>query len=232
AGEDKSAASRAVKAKAANREAGVNAEAARRGQLRHDLQNVVGNMAGFAEMLAEDAADPGLRAELQKIQQAALRMLEWAAGALDKGSRQGTNLLPLRQVREGAVEIGELIELRLGELGAGAADHAMAEDLRRIGTSARETCRLVDEAAAELSRTPVGGPSELPASASDAGLWIGVEQDGEISRPEAKAGLILVVDDLASNRELLTRRLARIGYATRTAGSGLRALEMVAEAPV
>src|SRR4029077_7274962 len=45
-------------------------------------------------------------------------------------------------------------------------------------------------------------------------------------------GAILVVDDLEENRELLSRRLSRLGYSVQTVESGARALEMVATNPV
>jgi serine/threonine protein kinase/CheY-like chemotaxis protein len=45
-------------------------------------------------------------------------------------------------------------------------------------------------------------------------------------------GAILIVDDTKANRDMLARRLARLGYATLTAESGPEALLLLAEKPV
>ncbi|HET7707062.1 MAG TPA: response regulator [Thermoanaerobaculia bacterium] len=47
--------------------------------------------------------------------------------------------------------------------------------------------------------------------------------------PAACTGLLLVVDDDASNRDVLSRRLVRQGHEVRTASSGAEALRMVGE---
>lgn len=46
----------------------------------------------------------------------------------------------------------------------------------------------------------------------------------------AEQGSLLIVDDVANNRELLRRRLERLGYRVVEADGGRRALELVAEA--
>lgn len=45
------------------------------------------------------------------------------------------------------------------------------------------------------------------------------------------AGLILVVDDNEMNRDMLARRLQRLGYETMLAENGQRAIEMMKETP-
>src|SRR5262249_38706760 len=47
-----------------------------------------------------------------------------------------------------------------------------------------------------------------------------------------KEGTILVVDDLEANRELLVKRLSRLGYKVQTAENGRKALYMIAANPV
>src|SRR5437870_5817996 len=48
---------------------------------------------------------------------------------------------------------------------------------------------------------------------------------------DAQGGLVLVVDDEDSNRDMLSRRLQRRGYATVTAENGAKALELIAQQP-
>jgi sigma-B regulation protein RsbU (phosphoserine phosphatase) len=47
--------------------------------------------------------------------------------------------------------------------------------------------------------------------------------------PQIARGLLLVVDDDAANRDVLERRLKRLGYAVATAENGRKALEMLHE---
>jgi signal transduction histidine kinase len=49
--------------------------------------------------------------------------------------------------------------------------------------------------------------------------------------PGAAPGRLLVVDDIETNRDMLSRRLARQGYAVATAENGRQALEMLRAAP-
>jgi class 3 adenylate cyclase len=63
------------------------------------------------------------------------------------------------------------------------------------------------------------------------------EVPAPVSRPDAAPTdghrrVILVVDDDADTRELLSRRLARLGYAPVSATDGLQALEVMASRPV
>ena len=50
--------------------------------------------------------------------------------------------------------------------------------------------------------------------------------------PEEETGLILVVDDIASNRDLLSRRLARDGHRVETVPGGAEALQRLSEGDI
>ena len=54
------------------------------------------------------------------------------------------------------------------------------------------------------------------------------EQGRDVQDAEPAQAVILVVDDIELNRDLLTRRLARKGFATNAASDGFRALEWLA----
>ena len=54
------------------------------------------------------------------------------------------------------------------------------------------------------------------------------EQAQDLQDAEPAQAMILVVDDNELNRDLLTRRLARKGFATDEASDGFKALEWLA----
>ena len=100
-------------------------------------------------------------------------------------------------------------------------------DLKKIHGSAGRLLDLVDqmlqpedapsdEAESSLGRDADEGPDQPPTE--------------EIAPPtEAASGSVLVVDDDANNRDLLTRRLTRAGYRVTGAEDGEKALEHVGE---
>ena len=51
------------------------------------------------------------------------------------------------------------------------------------------------------------------------------------ARPQVTAGTVLVVDDDATNRDVLSRRLKRQGHHVRMASNGPDALRMMRESP-
>src|SRR5262249_18929873 len=96
-----------------------------------------------------------------------------------------------------------------------AAADAVLPDIEKIEAAAGHLIALVHDGIVvpETSRASV--PDGAIATTSSPG-------------PTAEYGAILVVDDNASTRELLARRLARHGYEVATAGSGDEALAALA----
>jgi len=107
----------------------------------------------------------------------------------------------------------------------------VAADLRNIQTAAKELQALLDDLfnpealdpdslspESETAKAPANEPPEEPAS--------GERRDGTA---EARKADLLVVDDDANNREILSRLLEREGYAVSVAEDGLRALEYLEE---
>jgi phosphoserine phosphatase RsbU/P len=128
-------------------------------KLRHDLRTPINHILGYTELVGEEVADGGtnIGADLEKIRQAARRMLE-------------------------------------------IVDH---------GTSSAET---------PADPAPAGTPVILP------------NRDKPPARASA-SGRILVVDDDASNRETLVRRLIKDGHVVDEASHGREAIERLVAQP-
>ena len=105
------------------------------------------------------------------------------------------------------------------------ADGVFKSDLSRILGAARQASSLASAALACLSEPPAQGAPRLPAD------WLRAHFQPLASPPTRKEGAILVVDDLEENRELLSRRLSRLGYSVELVESGSRALESVKSKP-
>jgi len=177
-------------------------------ELRHHLRTPVNHIVGYTEMLLEDvpADDASRRAPLEEI----------LAAAQDVLARISAVLAPtLSQVAADALErlYGDLrgpqeriVRAVLGLQAAGGAtlDAAALDDLAKILRAAEQLA-------------PVARPSPR---ADDAGA--------REAAPDA--GAVLVVDDDAGNRDILQRRLQRLGLGVTQAESGPRALALLAGA--
>ncbi|SJM95387.1 response regulator [Crenothrix polyspora] len=111
----------------------------------------------------------------------------------------------------------------LAEDAKDAGQTAFVADLGKIHQAAHTLLNLLDTlfapAPQEAIRTPV------PVSTAS------VEALAPTLSKEVTAGRILVVDDNASNRDLLARRLQRHGHLTSMAEDGVQALEMLRQSP-
>ena len=113
----------------------------------------------------------------------------------------------------------------LTEDGEGQPRDRFVADLRKVGAAGHRILELLEQnftAAADQRRLRrvTGSPVDAPGSASQpAG-----------AHPAAAPGLLLVVDDNAANRDVLSRRLKSQGHDVRTATSGREALELLNEA--
>jgi hypothetical protein len=202
---------------------------------RHDLHNSLGHILGFSEMLLDEVQEPGqerLRPELELIQRLATQMISQTNDTLDAASIEaGRADLPALQAKlgEGAVRIvgaANTLARKSRKLKGGA----FTSDLWRITTAARKTQQLARTGIALLSETAASeAPAPAPANPLASLLLARAETPAAAAIPQE--GSILVVDDLVENRELLSRRLSRLGYSVKSVESGERALEAIADTP-
>ncbi|MEN9573441.1 MAG: hypothetical protein RL514_1296 [Verrucomicrobiota bacterium] len=215
---------------------------------RHDMRNPLGEILGFADILAEEAGELGYLAISPDL--AALRQ---NAAAILKQLNQTLTVEHLAANPGAADELGQALQ-RFSQEAAEAATalHARCtqlegqpflDDLTRIRKSANELgehapkllaamFEVVAPEFADLEQTHDGGGTTIffrkPAAAVAPAP--GSEDTTFLTRTEVRppvAGTILVVDDLESNRALLTRRLSREGFTVALAESGRRALDML-----
>ena len=194
-------------------------------------------ITGFHELLTEQARDLGLAELMPDLQRvgAAAELLNSLIDGLIAGNfgdlapagiEIGAKLRhDLRTPLNAIIGYSEMILEEAEDLGHGA----LAEDIRVMLSAAAELLAHVD-ALAGIARS--GGMEDLEAvdrAGIDAAGLERVLSRGESEAAFSQGGNILVVDDIASNRDLLSRRLQRDGHQVVTAATGLAALKRLAE---
>jgi CheY-like chemotaxis protein/tRNA A-37 threonylcarbamoyl transferase component Bud32 len=186
-------------------------------ELRHELRTPINHIVGYTEMLLEDAEG----SEYAERRVAFEQTLMAAREAIDLIN---VTLPPTRL----DIEDQELAELaqsfaspqqRIRDALEGLladdavkADEALVEDIHKILSAAE---RLGDASGGSGAAGQRGGGDSEGGGGSE-GSGIGV-------------GRVLVVDDSAENRDMLSRRLEREGYDSVSAADGREALDLIAD---
>ena len=203
--------------------------------LKHDLRTPLNHIIGYCEMLLEEAADQpqhGFSRDLERIHYAGRRLLVVINDLFDPvksaAYKSDPHLIhhelrtPLNQI----IGYAEMLQEEARERGA----DAFVADFSKILAAARELLRLVVEnfAGPEMEFGRVDKPADVSATvflrrenaATDTAVW-------SKSPPAAgsQSGRILAADDDEGNREMLARRLARLGYQVTLVENGRLALE-------
>jgi signal transduction histidine kinase len=168
----------------------------------------VNHILGYGEMLLEDASDAHEAAALESLRQ----IHSTARAALSDinsslGNRESVERAELHDLCEKIRPRVERMEHCLSHLREDPAVAERAEwlqDLDRIGHAAQTLLSLFGE-------TPLPAPEPAPSE-----------------HAETKGPRILVVDDNALNRNVLSRRLERQGYDVYEAANGEAALDRIA----
>jgi adenylate cyclase len=192
--------------------------------VRQEFGASVTAIIGFVDILIEDARRQGLEEfvpDLDRMRLAATQLSalieeavagEPAGDAPDRSRLRHELRTPLNAIKG----YGELLVEEIGE----GEQAPLLDDLGKV-------LDLADRLLGEIDRIvdiSAGSPVEIVGNVlqtikplSDAGI-------ADASRP---TGRILVVDDTASNRDLLSRRLTREGYCVTAAESGAAALALI-----
>ncbi len=171
-------------------------------RLRHELLNQVNHIVGYAELLLEEGGDP----RLGDIVAAGKQVMSAVQRILGDAAR--VDAAELRAALQGPLD--DVLRLA-GGIDAGG-DPDAERFLDQIAVAARRTNELIGETTAPAPEAP----QAVEARPAD----------------EGERGVVLVVDDDEANREVLTRRLRRLGYAVRQAENGRVALELMAGEPI
>jgi adenylate cyclase len=211
---------------ASGNEAATGQEGAALSKIRHDLKTPLNQIIGYAEMLLEDAA-AAARAEAET---ALRRLLDSAQTCLEVQERLlGRHPHELRvehfeELKEDQTARSVYMEEILAELRSSGGAKEWSEDLERLCIPVSNLGALAEEVHAKWTRG-----SARAAEAQEPALWLpGSESGGghttENGSTPKSGGRILVVDDNAANRDMLSRRLDREGYSVDTAADGREAL--------
>jgi signal transduction histidine kinase len=186
-------------------------------RLRHDVRTLIGHISGYCELLLEDAGERGwleLRADLAAIQSTVIDLL----------ARDGD--IPAPPASALATELRQAI--------AGMLAHAEAARARLVVVGdevSRADVELIQQAGGKLLALVLGGlqsaagstqPGEAPAAPG--ARLLGPSQSADAGGGPSR---LLVVDDDPRNRDLLRRRLERLGCSVALAEHGRQALEML-----
>ncbi len=170
--------------------------------LRHELRTPVNHLIGYTELLLEeDGIDVGNAARLNEIR---------------GGARTVLGLVPLMLAEDGTVAEGA----------KALGDHA--RQLQRAASALRSSPGDLPTTDLDRLVSAAGRLVELASRLSTGA--IGVDRDtGAIQDPrQGGRETILVVDDDEANRDVLGRRLQRLGYGVVEARDGIEALELLA----
>ena len=187
-------------------------------QLRHELRTPLNHIIGYSELLLEEAGERGrkeLEPGLHRVREDARQLLglindflapsRIEAGAVNLGRMPAELAAPLDQI----IATGE----NLKEQAIEARVEDLLPDLERIRLAAGHLLTLIRHGVAPpLAERPA---ADMPRVQADA------------CTPSGGRGVILVVDDNESNRDMLSRRLARQRYHVQVATGGRPALEIL-----
>ncbi|MGK7311723.1 MAG: response regulator [Candidatus Longimicrobiales bacterium M2_2A_002] len=209
--------------------------AATLGHVRHELRTPINGIIGYAEMLVEDVDDPSIVEDLDRIRAAGRQLLDRVDAVLRPEGLSGTTpgeleafgekvRVDLRTPINAVVGYAEMVMETCDDEGL---DHLLP-DLERILTSARRLLELSEDIVriATLG-SEATAPASLAASSAATRQVLSKIRPGEAGVRDGE-GRLLVIDDNETNRDLLSRQLARHGYAVATAEggeAGLRRLE-------
>jgi class 3 adenylate cyclase len=210
--------------------------------MRQELLAPVTALVGYGEMLLEKARALELEdigPDLQRILSSAQELLELMDRQLDvtgvAGSQSGADLRELqaklrhdlRNPLNAIKGYAELLLEELDEVGAAATRPDLEALLCEADSLLSRIDVIIDFSSSELD-AGLGDQEQSAVTSMIVNLVRTVRPIEAYSASPHETGRILVVDDNASNRDLLFRRLSHDGHQVARADSGRRALEMVA----
>ncbi len=205
-------------------------------RLRHDLRTPLNQIIGYSEMLIEAVAESGPSVLLDDLQRL-LNQGNEILGLLNEALSQ-------RKIETGSVELPPLRH-RLASPLSGllglrdiceetARNHALAEvlaDLAKIGLAAHNLRKLLEKENFTQRYAIDPSPLSTGPAATVAPFAVGSRNPVTDGQAQAITGRILVVDDEPLNREMLMRRLDKIGFSVSGAEHGAAALESLSREP-
>jgi sigma-B regulation protein RsbU (phosphoserine phosphatase) len=204
-------------------------------RIRHDLRTPINHILGFCEMLQEgDDVPADFQSDLNRIHTGGKQLLALIQEYFDESTfgekRQDFHRLchELRTPVNHIVGYSELLEEQAEDRGLSR----LIPDLRKIGEAGRTWLGLMEEYLIRPVAESLAGMTEKAARDEPVALLqpgIDFSAPAPLSADTSRlvGGHLLIADDDAANREMLSRRLQRQGYAVTAASSGLDALRLM-----
>ncbi len=198
--------------------------------LNHELRTPLNHIIGYCEMLIEQAQEDGLEvfiADLDRIHSAGERLLAVIddlcdpvpSRKIDEGMMHHEVRTPLNQV----IGYAEMLEEQAKELG----QDSFIPDLQKVHAAGRHLLDLILENFASTQFDAGPAESEAITFTRHQALAREPTKKGEIVAAPIQTASLLVVDDNELNRDMLTRRLERLGYKVSCAENGSEALKKI-----
>src|SRR5437763_5649092 len=201
------------------------------GNLKHELRTPLNHIIGYCEMLMEQAQDEGLDifvADLNRIHSAGEQLLgvvdnlcdPVAHRKIDEASMHHEVRTPLNQI----IGYAEMLQEQAKDLGY----DSFASDLQKVHTAGRHLLDLIVEkfVSIQVNSDAVGNDLAISKRHQAFARDPTATQNKAVGAAVGTASL-LVVDDNELNRDMLTRRLERLGYDVSCAENGIGALKLL-----
>lgn len=199
--------------------------------VRHSLRTPLNQIIGYCEMLQEDLSDLGqehLLPDLQKIHTAGGQLLAlineglapWKleTGRVDLDSMRLEMRTPLNLI----IGYAELSQ----EMMADSGNLRITSDLQKITAAAHNLLTMFNSQSFP-AHIEVGAKLFIPGTSADATLGRGTSFIRKSDVTSSGDGKILLIDDNEMNRNMLGRRLERLGHKITEAENGLEGLSML-----
>lgn len=188
-----------------------------RTRIRHEIRTLLNHIVGYADILLEDAAgrrESELEAAFKDLREKALSLreplLQFSAPP-GEGAPAAESREPLKRRIYGLL-YDAIAQIQAAKRACQSEDLSLyIPDLQKILEASNRTAELFESALAHAFDAEELSEQTLVEIEESAG-------------PSRLAGSILVVDDDAFNREILTRHLERQGHAVHQASDGAEAL--------
>ena len=206
-----------------------------RAHLRQEFVAPAAAIVGFADIVIEDAEQAGLtdyRADLDRIRSAGVALQTLLDDVLrqegDASDIDGYRVRLRHDLRTPINAVKGYGEMMVED--ARDAGHAsLLPDLEKLLAAADGMLERIDALVAFSGEAALDRAQTEPNFADASRVLDALRHSQPAVAQRTIAGQILVIDDNASNRDLLARQLTRDGHAVETAVSGHEALNIVAE---
>ena len=193
----------------------------------------------YSDLIKENcpaSMDDQVKADLDRIHQSARSLFDLVGNMFSE--QNNTDLASLEHVRRLRHDLRSPINAVLGYSELLIDDEAdsgdrnrLCDDLQRLADQSRELLQSIDEIFDALGE-PNDNFEEAVEKIVDGGDVMDLRvsmNDADVLNRNRLTGDILVVDDIANNRDLLERRLVRDGHTVFQAADGLSALRLLGE---